>query len=728
MAQSCTYFLLRWIVFFLDQMESNQNISSNKTSDEFPIYLDYNATTPLDPRVAQSMSSLLVKDSSIDAVMTPELCWGNCSSAHIFGMTAKKSLEKARQEVSNCIKAETKDEIVFTSGGTESINQAIKGSCFHSRNNSKLDSEDWKNHIVTSAIEHEAVFQTINYLCEHFGFSKSVVSVDSFGCVIAEDVLTACTKRTILVSIMLANNEVGSVQPIKKICKLVKKDYPNILIHTDASQAIGKIPVNVKELGVDMLTLAGHKFYGPKGIGALFISRSSQHLVDKLIHGASHEINRRAGTENVLLAVGLGKACSIALGNLKNEIEHQCNLRDSLQELLLSKCVANDISVCINGNLSNRLPNTLSITFNGFSAAEIVNHIQHQIACSTRSACHSISSNEKSQADISRVLDAMSISKAAALGTLRLSVGRFTTIDDIERASTLILKALQNIKAANSNPKNIHIKENENSINPTVLEYFEDTYIFRSNATVLQVEESPNVPFPQKSSDNDSNKHKYFDVILDKTIFHPIGGGQPSDIGEMFNSIDSTKFIMEFCKKDETSHIVHHYGKFVGKPFQVGIQIEQRVNSEYREYNARVHSAGHLIDAAMIKCGIDHLRPTKGFHFPNIGPSVEYSGTVPPDERIALKKLLEDTVNELINMEIPTEQIYQHPEKHDEIFQSKDTSRHLKNPCIRMISIGGLSHPCGGTHVNNTKQIKQINIRKISSKKGNLKVSYDVPI
>ncbi|MCF7798071.1 MAG: cysteine desulfurase, partial [Candidatus Marinimicrobia bacterium] len=254
-----------------------------------PIYLDYNATTPIDPRVAEAMQPYLTE------------YFGNPSSNHYFGRQARQTVEAARQQVAKMIRA-APDEIVFTSGGTESNNWAIKGVAESRRH--------LGNHIITSAVEHPAVLEVCDYLANH-GFRVTRVPVDSDGMVSVDAVADAITPDTILITILHANNEVGTIQPIADISRLAHAH--EIIMHTDAAQSVGKIPVNVSELGVDLLSIAGHKLYAPKGIGALYIRKGLR--LDKLMHGANHELNRRAGTENVLEIVGLGEACKLVREN-----------------------------------------------------------------------------------------------------------------------------------------------------------------------------------------------------------------------------------------------------------------------------------------------------------------------------------------------------------------------------------------------------------------------------
>ena len=297
------------------------------------IYLDYNATTPIDERVADVMLPYLYEH------------FGNPSSSHMFGIEAKKGVERARAQVADMLGCKV-DEIVFTSGGTESNNQAIKGAA--------LGNREKGNHIITSSIEHPAVLEVCGYLRKN-GFRITILSVDEKGRVDPHDVEKAITQETILISIMQANNEVGTIEPTKEISEIAHRH--NVIMHTDAAQAIGKIPVRVDDLGVDLLSIAGHKLYAPKGIGVLYIRTGTE--IEKIIHGADHERNMRAGTENVLEIVGLGKACELVDRYLEDFANRFSERRDQLEREITREFPW----AKINGDLENRLPNTSSISF-----------------------------------------------------------------------------------------------------------------------------------------------------------------------------------------------------------------------------------------------------------------------------------------------------------------------------------------------------------------------------
>ena len=335
-----------------------------------PIYLDYNATTPIHPEVVEAMMPYLTEH------------FGNPSSSHSYGIEAKKAVEKARAQVADLLNCKP-DEIAFTSGGTESNNYALKGVAFANRQKG--------NHIITSAIEHPAVIQVCRYLEEN-GFHITYVPVDEFGVVNVPALEQAISPQTILITIMHANNEVGTIQPLEEISKLA--DNKGIIFHTDAAQSIGKIPADVSRLGVTLLSIAGHKLYAPKGVGALFIRRGTK--LQKLIHGADHEQNRRAGTENVPEIVGLGKACEISKRDLDKNKNHMKDMRDRLHRGLEKHFP----ELKLNGHPERRLPNTLSVSFANIEANTLLDEIEG-VAASAGAACHTDS------IDISSVLVAM---------------------------------------------------------------------------------------------------------------------------------------------------------------------------------------------------------------------------------------------------------------------------------------------------------------------------------
>jgi cysteine desulfurase len=384
-----------------------------------PIYLDYNATTPIDPTVLAAMLPYLGgnADDSLGE-------FGNPSSTHVLGKTTHNAVEQARQQVASLLGAQP-DEIVFTGGGTEASNQALKGSVF-----AKLRGffGRWARgaHLIISAIEHPATTQPCEFL-KRLGCRVTVVPVDGQGLIDPDAVRKALERGTTLVSIMHSNNEVGTLQPIREIAALTRER--GVLLHTDAAQSLGKVPVDVNELGIDLLTLAGHKLYAPKGVGVLYVRRGVK--LEPLLHGAGHEGGRRAGTENVSYLVALGAACAVAQRSLPEATQRLRTLRDRLWERL--RAGLGD-RVVLNGHPTERLPNTLNASFVGHVGAELLEKMP-EIAASTGSACH------EGKVTQSPVLCAMGVPPEIGRGALRLTVGRFTTQEQVDRASEVLIQA-----------------------------------------------------------------------------------------------------------------------------------------------------------------------------------------------------------------------------------------------------------------------------------------------
>ncbi len=375
-----------------------------------PIYLDYNGTTPHAPEVIEAMRPYL------------ETEFGNPSSSHWYGIRPKQAVETARRQVAGLIGGKP-NEVVFTSGGTESNNQAIKsigGARF-----------DRGSHIITSQIEHPAVLEVCHFM-ERRDFSVTYAPVDKDGLVNPDDIAAAITPRTAMISIMHANNEVGTLQPVSEISAIAKRN--GVLMHTDAAQSLGKVPVGVDALGVDLLSVAGHKIYAPKGIGALYIRRGVQPEI--FCHGAGQERGIRAGTENVLEIVGIGKACEIAAPGLNENIRHMEAMRDRLESAL--QIALTDIR--FNGHREKRLPNTASVSFYGLEANRILEEIGLAVAASAGAACHA------GHVEISHVLRAMNLPEAWAKGTLRFTTGRMTTPEEIDRAGEVIISAVKKLR------------------------------------------------------------------------------------------------------------------------------------------------------------------------------------------------------------------------------------------------------------------------------------------
>ena len=379
--------------------------------EQGPIYLDYNATTPVDPVVAESMLSYV------------SMHFGNPSSSHSYGYKAHQAVESARVQVAQLLGCGVK-EITFTGGGTESDNLAIRGIA--------LANQDKGNHIITQVTEHPAVLKTCHALERLHGFRVTYLPVDRSGRVSTMDVEAAIDEKTVLITIMHANNETGTLQPIAEIAKVARK-Y-GVLVHTDAAQSTGKIPVLIKELGVDLLTIAGHKLYAPKGIGVLY-SRHDLNL-EPGIYGGGQEAGRRAGTESVAHIVALGTACFLAQEQLSDSQIRLRSMRDRLQ-CLIEEFIHDDIQ--LNGHDTERLPNTLNISVGGVVGEEVL-AVTPEIASSTGSACH------EGSTDPSPVLMAMGLSRERALGAMRLTLGRWSTEEEIERAARLLAKSIDSLR------------------------------------------------------------------------------------------------------------------------------------------------------------------------------------------------------------------------------------------------------------------------------------------
>ncbi len=376
------------------------------------IYMDHNATTPLREDVLEAMLPYLRGE------------FGNASSLHYFGIQARRAVEAAREKVATALGAQLR-EIIFTGCGTEADNQAIKGVMFANRGKG--------DHIITSRIEHKAVLQTCQYL-EKQGFRVTYLPVDEYGLVNPDDVAQAITGRTVLVSVMFANNEVGTIQPIGAIAQVCRER--GVYFHTDAVQTVGKLPIDVSELGIDLLSLSAHKFYGPKGVGALYVRQGVR--VDPLLHGGHQEWGRRAATENVAGIVGLGRALELRLGEMDAEAERLMALRERLYAGLLARIP----HVYLNGHPSERLPGTLNVCFEYIEGEGIIMGLDLAgVAVSSGSACTS--------ADLSpsHVLLAMGVHPAMAQGSIRFGLGRENSEADVDYVLEKLPPIIERLRA-----------------------------------------------------------------------------------------------------------------------------------------------------------------------------------------------------------------------------------------------------------------------------------------
>ena len=376
------------------------------------IYLDHNATTPVHPEVLEAMLPYYMDK------------FGNPSSIHGFGREAKVALEEAREKVAQLLGVSS-SEIFFTSGGTESDNLAVKGIAFANR--------DKGRHVVTSKIEHHAILESCKFL-EKEGFAVTYLPVDSKGVVGPEDLRKALRDDTTLVSIMYVNNEVGSIQPLEDISRIVKDK--GIYLHTDAVQALGKIPLDVPKLNVDMLSMSGHKIYGPKGVGAAYIRKGVR--ITPWSHGGHHERSRRAGTENIPGIVGFAKAVELAYRELDDQNRHLKNLTETFYR----KLVETVPDVILNGDLNHRAVNTLNLSFKGVEGESVILSLDLKgVAVASGSACTS------GTLEPSHVLSAMGIAPEIAQGAIRFSFGRDNTMEDVEYVTGIIPEIVNRLRS-----------------------------------------------------------------------------------------------------------------------------------------------------------------------------------------------------------------------------------------------------------------------------------------
>ncbi len=377
------------------------------------VYLDYSASTPTDPRVVEAMLPYFTE------------VFGNPSSIHSFGRKAEQAIEDARETIARIMNCRS-SEIVFTSGGSESDNLAVRGAAWTARQQGR------GLHLVTTPVEHPAVGKTVTQLAEVMGFERTVLPLDRYGLLDVEDFAAACREGTTLASIMYANNEVGTIEPVPQLSAITKQQ--GVLFHTDAVQAAGQLPLDVQVLGVDMLSISAHKFYGPKGVGALYVREGIELIPSQ--SGGSHEGGRRAGTHNTPFIVGMARALELAYDELEERTSHYQNLRDQLIDGILTRVP----NAQLTGHPQQRLPTHASFIFDGVDGNALLMHLDmNGVAASSGSAC------KTGNPEPSEVLLAMGYSPEQALGSLRLTVGRQTTADDIDFAVDVIAKAVEKL-------------------------------------------------------------------------------------------------------------------------------------------------------------------------------------------------------------------------------------------------------------------------------------------
>jgi cysteine desulfurase len=380
---------------------------------KFPIYLDNNATTPVDPRVLEAM--------------LPYFCekFGNAASiTHAIGLEGESAVSEARKQCAKLIDAKPK-EIIFTCGSTESINLAIKGVC-----EAKFTK---RKKVITIPTEHNAVLDSCRYMERH-GCEVVYLSVDNYGLIDLDELRDTICDNTALVTIMIGNNEIGTIQPIKEINEICREK--DVVFFTDGTQGVGKIPINVKEMGIDMLSFSGHKIYGPKGIGALYINSENENIeLEEQMSGGGHEYGKRSGTLNVPGIVGLGKACEICNEEMEEEMERMTKWRDKMINAFLE-----NIDGCIlNGHPTQRLPNNVNISIKGLNVGSLMNDLK-ELAVSSGSACTSAKKKP------SHVLMSLGLDEATALSSIRFGLGRFNTEEEVDYAITSVISTINKLR------------------------------------------------------------------------------------------------------------------------------------------------------------------------------------------------------------------------------------------------------------------------------------------
>lgn len=410
-------------------MASRPDAQEEGAPEAPPVYLDFNATTPVLPEVVSAMLPFLTTH------------YGNPSSSHALGRRARAAVDEARGRVAALLNAPP-DSVLFMSCATETINYAVKGAALRRRR------EDGALvRIVASAVEHPATVETVRFLEREHGFEVVWVAPGADGVVEAARVAEAVDARTALVTVMAANNEVGALNDVAAIAAAARARCPGVLVHTDASQAVGKTALDVAVLGVDMLTVAGHKIYAPKGVGALYVRPGTPEF-EPLLHGAGHEGGRRAGTESVAMAVALGAACAAAARDYNANVAHLASMRARLVAALRHEAAGRGLELRFNGpeDPARRLPNTVSVGIRGTVSGLLKAAVEAEVACSAGAACHE--GGDAASARVSSVLAAMRVPREFAVGTLRLSVGVTTKAGEVDLAARVVCEAAAKMKAA----------------------------------------------------------------------------------------------------------------------------------------------------------------------------------------------------------------------------------------------------------------------------------------
>lgn len=775
--------------------------------------MDYNGTTPLREEVVDALRPF----TSIAGLGGR---FGNPSSSHMYGVPASSAVAAARHQIAAAIGAGDGDEscITFTSSGSESINHVLKGSVFAARARDAAA----RVHIVSSAIEHPATLEALQWLRSQSLADVTLVQPGSDGAVSAAAVAAAVTGDTVLVTVMLANNETGVIQPVRAIVAAVRARERDlalrepVIIHSDAAQAVGKIPVNVRTLGVDALTIVGHKLYAPKGVSATYIAGSVARRIDSLIHGASQEGARRAGTENVAYIAALGAAAQAAVNDLSAVPTPRDVATAALRNELLAALQHEYSQLAGAGSTEPRryplpvvhgplgrgdagyndvegerqwavLPNTISIAFPGAFSADVIHALSCRVAISAGAACHASAPGDPRAAHVSRVLTAAGVPPHVALCTLRISIGAFTTREDVRVAASEIVAAVMRAHALPSSDL-LHAMAPVSApatplaaLPSTQCLYLRDTYAFACDTRivgVMKVEAGiARVIAPSHSPRHESGCDVCtlthgpappgcsYALLCADGVAHPQGGGQPSDTGAILTP--SAAFIVRAVRA--AGPYVLHYGGLAASPDSnaapsllecaqmlandtsivaagdedathdarlMGLlhaPCAMAVHAANRRLYARLHSAGHALDAAMrtvcAAVGCEALRPGKGYHFAD-APFVEYEGSLPADVRDRVQAMLNEQCAAIVRTDAPTSLV---------VCDKADTSAlraagvnaddvaHLPDgAAVRVVAVGSPTNvcPCGGTHVRRAGEIGGITVSKIAVKKGKTKVSY----